>query len=389
MNGGATMQRAENGCYFRKLNIITIVSCVLILMLSTVNVSFAADSFAQSDLEGDWKQHAVCSSADDWEGWQRVDVAVDGDGTATPSNPENSDEISGGILTAETISIDSDGIITMPSNASFEGILGPDNDFVVFTSGYPDVNSPGLGIFVKRTDTEFSDADFEGKWIGHFISSSSSGGEGWQRIEMTAESNGEFTLGYMENSDEETGTIGETATFSITSEGIVTLSEEESLEGIMSPDKQLILLTDGYSEGGDPQLAVLVKQEGTFTAADLEGDWKIHAVYSSDEVEDWEGWERGDVAIDDAGNLTFEGTDSDQVNQEGDATLSIDADGVVTCEDNSFKGIMSPDKTILVFTAGGSGGDNPRLTVAVKRVETEDGGSDDSGGSCFIDSLCR
>ncbi|MCD6332241.1 MAG: hypothetical protein J7L89_03110 [Bacteroidales bacterium] len=358
-------------------------------MLSAVNLSFAADSFSQSDLEGDWKSHAIFSSAENWEGWQRADMAVDGE-TASPSNIEDSDEHSVGIGETATISIDSDGIITMPTDNSFEGILNSDKDFIVVTSGYPGIDdNPGLGIFVKRTETSFTTADFEGDWIGHFISSSATGWEGWERIDMTADSIGVFTLGEMENSDEDSGTIGKEVTFSISSDGIVTLSEseEESLEGIMSPDKNIIVLTDEYSSD-NPELAILVKQtETSFTTADLEGDWKIHAIYSSDNAADWEGWERGDAAIDGSGKLAFNGTDSDEQTLEGTATLSIGSNGIITSADgNSFEGIMSPDKTVIVFTSGGSGGDDPRLTIAVKRVETEDGGSDDSGG-CFITSL--
>ncbi|MBW2631957.1 MAG: hypothetical protein JRC90_09420 [Deltaproteobacteria bacterium] len=382
------MQKAENGKYVRKLNIITVVLCVLILLLSAVNLSFAADSFSQSDLEGDWKSHAIFSSAENWEGWERADMAVDGE-TASPSNIEDSDEYSGGIFPAATISIDSDGIITMPTDNSFEGILNSDKDFIVVTSGYPGTDNPGLGIFVKRTGATFATADFEGDWIGHFISSSATGWEGWKRIDMTANNSGVFTLGYMENSDEYSETTGEEATFSISSDGIVTLSEEESLEGIMSPDKNIIVLTDEYSSLDNPELALLVKRTGaTFATADLEGDWKIHAIYSSDNAADWEGWERGDAAIDGSGNLTFNGTDSGEQTLEGTATLSIGSNGIITSAgEDSFKGIMSPDKTVIVFTSGGSGGDDPRLTIAVKRVETEDGGSDDSGSGCFITSL--
>ncbi len=139
------MQRAENGGYFGKLNCIAVVLCALILLFSTANVSFAADSFSESDLEGDWKFHAIFSSDEGWEGRERADVAVDGE-TASPSNLEDSDEISA-VGSSETVSINSEGVFTFPADTSFEGILCLDKDIIVFTSEYADGDDPELGIW--------------------------------------------------------------------------------------------------------------------------------------------------------------------------------------------------------------------------------------------------
>ncbi len=131
----------------------------------------------------------------------------------------------------------------------------------------------------------------------------------------------------------------------------------------MTPEELGTMIVQKYGEfyisneeDGDQTLSAVQLQEqlgGYYSASDLQDTWLMHSLESSDSGDS--GWEHAKVNIDGSGNMTFTSyLDSEEDTEQGDApdTMQIDPSGIVTVNDDSFYGVMSQDKSIVVGTAG-------------------------------------
>ncbi len=336
------------------------------LLFFNGSASFGAGLFSTTDLTGTWRGHSLYSSDTGWEGWDRNIMTVDGSGNFT-SNWTDSDQDSG--TTSGTMSIDANGILSAMTDTSIEGIMRPDKHLFVMTGLYADPgNDPFLMVGVKQTGASFTAADLAGNWKAYSLHSSAQGWEGWDRIDFNIDNSGNFTAGWTD-SDQDSGT--DSGTLSINSNGVITLSGVPSLEGVMSPEKDVFVMTGEYAvAGSDPFLMIAVKQTNTaFNLSDLTGEWKIHTIYSS--ASGWEGWERADLTVDGAGNFTAGWTDSGQDSGSGTGTLAMNSSGIITRGDAvALEGIMSFGKDFFIVS---DSYDEPQLSVCVARASSGSG----------------
>lgn len=342
------------------------VYLVITLLILNGSVSFAAGLFSSADMAGTWRGYSLYSSDSGWEGWDRNEMTVDSSGNYT-SDWCDSDQDSG--TTSGTISIDAEGIITVPGENSIEGVMRPDKHLFVMSGLYSDPGGdPFLMVGIKQTGTSFALSDLAGTWKAYTLHSSASGWEGWDRIDFNITNTGNFTAAWTD-SDLDSGT--DLGILSIDSKGVITRTGFPSLEGIMSPDKDIFVMTGECSTtGGDPYLLIAVKQTGSaFNLSDLAGEWQAHSIYSS--ASGWEGWERADLTIGSTGNFTAAWTDADRDSGTGAGTLAMNSNGIITRADEaSLQGIMSLGKDFFILT---DSYDEPQLTVCVARAGSGSG----------------
>jgi hypothetical protein len=82
----------------------------------------------------------------------------------------------------------------------------------------------------------------------------------------------------------------------------MTEAVDASFYGVMSMDKTMIVGTDTF--GGNPEFWVLMKDTGgTYSTADMAGDWVMHSVSSGNAGS--RDWTFGHSVVDSSGNNTF------------------------------------------------------------------------------------
>lgn len=198
---------------------------------------------------------------------------------------------------------------------------------------------------------DFTASDLEGTWNFHdIVSGDSPQWSGWAYGQITCDAAGQCTMASVQQSDggSSQGYVGETWTFVVSSNGIVT-SPGSSIHGAMNTGKDLIVLT-GTDDTGSAIFTVMQKTGGTFSTEDLQGTWNFHGIISGDSPQ-WNGWYYGRLNIIAGGDMTFLSLRK----SNGDTTLSdetsvsLTSDGVFTYNnDPAVHGVMSPGKDLIV-----------------------------------------
>ncbi len=158
-------------------------------------------------------------------------------------------------------------------------------------------------------------------------------------------------------------------TFSMNADGIMTEAGDASFYGVMSMDNSMIVATD--TNGGHPELWIMMKTTGTYSSTDMMGDWVMHSVSSGNSGS--RGWTYGHSVVDAGGNDTFSGmmgsggpVSSSQMTftmNGGEMTMSgtgggmgggMMGGGMMT---ETFHGIMNEARNLMVSNySDGSGG---------------------------------
>jgi PKD repeat protein len=325
----------------------TIKMIMLSTLFFTISIIYSSSpafaAFSTSDLEGTWYGHALESESGSAGGWVYITATIDDQGNLI-AQTHDSDNVTGS--ESGKLSITSGGVITMGDGSAARGVMSSDKNFFVLTDTW-DTGDYAMLIFIKGGGS-FSQSDLTGTWYGHNLTSGLY--DGWEHDTVTIDSQGQVSVDYV-SSDGETGTAPNTATVSITGSGILSVTEDPSMHGVMSPDKNIIVFTDTSDEEGGGKsydLTVLVKGGGSFSLTDLTGTWLGHSLVSGG---NWQGWTRSTIKIDGTGSAAAQVIDSDNNPDSGTYTLSITGSGIISAtESNSFHGVMSPDKNIAVFT---------------------------------------
>ena len=234
------------------------------------------------------------------------------------------------------------------------------NGKVLVAGGY---NASSGGVPLSTAEmylakmVSFSEGDFQGTWNYHvLVSGDSPQWTGWIYGTTYFYSNGVTTPISITRSNGDS-TLGSGRSFSITSDGIVSVEGRSSFHGVMSQDKSLIVATAGDS-GGGYDLIIYQKSGGYFETADIQGTWNYHVLVSGDSPQ-WTGWVHGTTyfyinGVSDPISIT---------RSNGDSTLptgrifSISPNGIVSVPGRpSFHGVMSQDKSLIVATANDDGG---------------------------------
>jgi hypothetical protein len=246
------------------------------------------------------------------------------------------------------VSIDSSGTVTSPGS-NLNGNMSADKNLIVDT-GTENSNSFGLDVLRKRAPgVIYSSADVANLQFAYNLLKGGSSNN-WQYGTGATNASGQATGTPVNSSSGQVDPPGNIGTIQLDSSGNVTLAENSTFHGIMTPDKKVIFAVDtesapGVSPAKYAFIAILVTGQ-TFTTADLAGAGNFHNIWDT-------GWNRGTFVIDTAGNQTY----LSNLNSAGNAVIpandvvSITASGALTKSSNaSYHGQLSFNKNMNVHT---------------------------------------
>lgn len=217
----------------------------------------------------------------------------------------------------------------------------------------------------------YSLADLEGVWYSNILASGP-GSPWWERGTITVSANGSFS-GWGQESDGNSDSL--TGTLNISSDGIVTLTDNELVLCYLEAGKTVMVCTSTWTTWipGTPEMNVFTKKATTYSQADLAGNWEINSLASGPGAP-W--WMRMTSTIDANGVTSGAVTYSDGTSKVTTRTMSISSDGIITCtsdcKDPTFRCTLDADKKVAVctdtWTTGSPG--TTELTVMTKMANS-------------------
>lgn len=223
--------------------------------------SLSGSAFTTNDLQGTWNYLGLISgdSPDQTPGWYWGSFKINSKGKVTfTSSVTDSLGNPPYTPTGGTFNISSSGIVTASYVNSFRGVMNKNKDMIVATATMAPGDSQGvngynLQIALKSGGT-YDISDLQGTWHGHVLASGDSPQWiGWAYFKMTVDNNGNGQFISINRSDgNSTLPQPNSVSLSIASDGIITQDGKPSLHGVMSKDKNIIVMTmDDGGEGYD------------------------------------------------------------------------------------------------------------------------------------------
>jgi hypothetical protein len=309
--------------------------------------------FSQADFAGTWNFIRFAAgpkvNTGDDAGWMRGNATVAADGTVTVNSIlDNLGHTTPPPVGTFFWTINSEGIVTQ----SGESALDPGNHGVMAANKQIAVGNGSSGttrviyVIVKQVaGVTFSDADLTSKnFVYHQLNSGSD--NAWQyatgsvdslkRVTLTSVTPGELPLPNF-------------TTLSLDSTGIMTQTDNGTAQGVMTPDKQTIFVTE--TDSNTYKLRIIQMTGQTFTQSDLAGFWRSHILVSSASAPFWE-YDLDSVT--NAGVLTHVATldsSGNTIPSPGTPTLTLGTTGIITRSDKPAKhGQLSYNKDMAVMT---------------------------------------
>ena len=325
--------------------------------------------YTQADAAGTWNCVEFVTGPDvssgNRFGWLRANATIDASGNITV----NSITSSSGNLSAPpsgtfNVTINSSGVVTQTGASALDpgnhGFMAANKQLIVGTGSLG--TSQALFIWVKQVPgITFSNADLSSKsFVFHELHSGSE--SIWAYGSGTVNSS---QLSTLSTTTVPTGSVAPPApaTVAITSSGILTSSDDPSLQGVMTPDKTGIFVTTSAS--GVFKFRIIQITGQTFSTADLAGTWNSSGLQSSSSAPIWT---YGSVSIDNTGVATtltsMDSTGNKSINSP--STLSINSTGGITSSNGqSANGQLSYNKNMMIQTKTSNSG-NFKLDVILK-----------------------
>lgn len=200
-------------------------------------------NYALSDLQGDWNFHILSSG--NTNDWQYGEEQIDASGNVTRVSVVNSDNsvIVGGDY---TLGMDAQGNITRADVASYHGSISDDKTLMVNTRSKESGTTFRIKILQKKGGS-FTTADLAGTWDFHNIVSGTNAS--WTYGVDTISSNGVVTNTSIFNNSGDTTTRATTQTLILDANGVITRTNNTSYHGVMSQDKNLMIITTSAGTG--------------------------------------------------------------------------------------------------------------------------------------------
>ncbi|MCP4157373.1 MAG: BACON domain-containing protein, partial [bacterium] len=319
----------------------------LFVFLLVLNISGA--SFSTADLGGTWTYHSLSMDSITDMDVAYGTIVIDSSGQVTGGTYNSLDGGSGSI-TGGVMSLSSDGILSgnVIDSAGNDSVFygGKMNDaktlcnFVTTTTTVETFSD--FGIFC-RTGGSFSTSDISGTWhIDAIIGGVGDSGTGVLAAYGTLgiDSSGNLTSAAINLSDGSTAAY-DSGSFALTADGTltgsITTSDQSStltiVNGKLDRNKNTCLLTATSDWGnGLEYLGSMSKTGGTFTQADLSGNWYL----CSPTRDSWTGsgqwWRHGSITVDSEGTVsggpiaTSQNTSLTNIS----GTLNLNGSGVVS-----------------------------------------------------------
>jgi hypothetical protein len=264
---------------------------------SIIPPSLAGTGFSMDNVKGTtWGYNTMMTSGT--MGWEHGTLSFDNNGLGHMAGiVRNGTSLGDRDNIPYTMSLS--GMLLNPGDNTFQCVVS--RDMSVMVSTFTDnTGGPAMMIGQKRGGTFHTDgSDMTGTWrFQRLTAGSDNVSSGWAYGTMGFVS-GFATISSMTTNNGPGG--GGNFTFSMNANGIMTEALDTSFHGVMSMDKTMIVATD--TNGGHPEIWVMMKTTGTYSSADMMGDWVMHSVSSGNTGS--RDWTFGHSVVDAGGNNTF------------------------------------------------------------------------------------
>jgi hypothetical protein len=346
-NGSYTITPSKTGFTFSPTSSPKTVSGANITGVNFIATPVAPSAaFLQADLAGTWDFLEFDTGLG--SGWSHSVMAINDSGNLTSAtnflDNRGNTSIPPEALTLH-VTVDSTGIVSFKDAADVDvGLhahMSLDKKLVVGVMGNDNNASPGLLVLRKRTGAAFASADLANKtFVYHDLFS-----------------------GTDNNSGHGTGTT-DSSRLTVSSTGIMTVSDEPAFYGIVTDDKKVIFYVNSFG-AQEYEFGVLTITGQTYTQADLAGVTYFTVINSATFGKP--GWAYGSSSMDNVGNGTYL-TYQDATNgaMPPPYTLVISATGVMTAPANpSYHGQLSWNKDLIVRTGINANG-RSQLVISIR-----------------------
>ena len=313
------------------------------------------DPYTPDMVEGEWWIHNLSTGA--WKGWNYANVTIDASGAM--SDMEFWDSDGGNDSVADpgfNLTLETDGSLTGDFDQDVEGFLSADGMSLVMTGDDADGDDRMLNMGLMTGSGVYEQAQLTGEWYVTVLSvadpATMGSWTGWARGTAALDSTGTMTTLQMDNSD------GALLTDPIPGfqlvmdpDGSITNNGSSSYHGYLSHDGSLVAATNTAEDGSLELHIYQIVSDATFDVSDLQGRWYLSVL----SVGQWEAWMRGIITVDATGVITDVSLEDSEGGLHTDppttAPLALDSDGVLTSsQDASWRGFMSGDKNLIVYT---------------------------------------
>jgi hypothetical protein len=302
----------------------------------------ASTAYSMADLVGTWGVNKLTSGPVNYRESGNVTINPGGSFSGSYTRSDGTTGIVNG-----TMSISSDGLITILGKSNFQARMDAGKTVIVSTDTITtEKNTACLGIMTKKADS-YSMADLVGTWQGNSLAS---GPEApwWCRSTWTINSDGSFSASCTESD----GTVEnpcKSGTFVISAEGTVSVIGDTNTQSSMDAGKTVIAISITWtgSHAGSGELLILTKKAASYSMADLVGTWYGNSM-ASGPATPW--WERSTGTMMSDGTFTASTTENDGTQNNKSGTFSISSEGVITFPGSSIVISINSGKTVMVYT---------------------------------------
>jgi hypothetical protein len=310
-------------------------------------------TYSASDLVGTWQLHELSTSDASYNSqsrWSYGTITIDATslGSYSVTNNDGTNDTGTG-----HVAISPCGTVTISEAGDFNGFMSADKKTIVISLSDGDGRSMMI-LQKENASTTYTTTDLQGTWQLHQVTASKSStyqDASWTHGTITMDASGTGTGTFISAGGYNSSN---NVSISIASNGIVTMSGTD-MHGFMSADKKTMTLI--MSEQGGYMLINLQKVIGTtYTNADLNGKWQMHALTTSSTATSLMGstslgaWSRGIFAASVMGSsisdLVENGTPQDQQH----ISFTISSTGEIISNGTDVHGYMSSDKQSIYLT---------------------------------------
>jgi len=211
--------------------------------------------FTVADLAGTWHAHCLhVGDGNNANGWSYSSWTIDKNGQAKSSNLISSiTELKN--FTNSSLDITTDGIV---SANDLHGVMSSDKNLLVLTNSDDDssVNFYDMIILVKAGST-FTQDNLTGNWVMHALMAKD-GGNRWAFGNATFDSVG--NLSYSRVTTSNGTTLDDVGRAVVATTGIVTFAGTSNIHGVLTPDKNLLVIVGNTNQESERTMLIYVKR---------------------------------------------------------------------------------------------------------------------------------
>lgn len=338
-------------------------------------------TFSLSDLMGPWVIHTLRtgdSYQHPWNLWEVGYITFDEQGTPTTFYTYNSTGYESTVPPQSTLAVSPNGVITIAENPTWLGNFSLDKEMVVWSSTsmpHDGLDEEGYGLTIMmKLHTGFTESDLAGDWFFQsLVAGDSPQWYGWYRSSSVIDSMGNVMSISFINSNGDTNSGGVTYDMDISPDGIISVAAVPSWHGVLSNDRNTIVITTTDSLGGYA-LHIGQRVSEIFDPIDMEGFWSYHLLATGDAASgEVNGWNHGSMYFDSTAFVSFsEQAWTDPTLNFPDTQLNVSGDGNLALPgEPSFHGQVSIGRNMTIMTSGGPG-INKWLMVGLRYPGVED-----------------